>query len=186
MVRQHKADRMDDVRRRGEEHLALGQRLMHQPEGVVLEVAEAAVDELGRGGGSGAGEVALLAQEHGKAATGGIPRNAAAIDAAADDGDVMVRSEHATPLKHLGRENALTGGEMGSSARECRCDSHGRPRAGGYPTVLNRWLRALLFPRPLWYIELPGQRGKYLVNLSLAGRDEFGPLGVVFVCARPR
>jgi len=44
--RQHETHRPDDVRRHAQQHLALGQRLAHQPEGAVLEIAQAAVDEL--------------------------------------------------------------------------------------------------------------------------------------------
>ena len=94
MVRQHEAHRMDDVRRRAQQHFALHQALMHQPERVVLEVAEAAMDELGRGRRRGSGEVALLAEEDREAAPGGVARDTAAVDAAADDGEVVGRSKH--------------------------------------------------------------------------------------------
>ena len=69
-----------------EQHLALGQRLMHQTEVVVLEIAQPAMDELGRGGRRRSGEVALLAEKDRKAASGGVAGNAATVDATADDG----------------------------------------------------------------------------------------------------
>ena len=48
LVGQHEAHRPHDVRRDCPQHLALGQRLAHQPEVEVLEIAQAAMDELGR------------------------------------------------------------------------------------------------------------------------------------------
>jgi hypothetical protein len=49
------------------------------------------VDELGRFRGGAGGEVVLLDQQDGKAPPGRIARDAGAIDAAADDGEVEVR-----------------------------------------------------------------------------------------------
>ncbi len=49
VMRQHEAQRPDDVRRRTQQHLALDQRLADQPELVVFEIAQAAMDQLGRG-----------------------------------------------------------------------------------------------------------------------------------------
>ena len=46
-LRQHEALRPDDMAGVGQQHLALLQRLAHEPEFVVLEIAQAAVDELG-------------------------------------------------------------------------------------------------------------------------------------------
>ena len=51
MVRQHEAQRVDDVRRHAQQHLALRQRLVHQAERPMLEVAQAAVDQLGAAAG---------------------------------------------------------------------------------------------------------------------------------------
>ena len=100
-----------------QQHLALGQRLAHQAELVVLEIAQAAMDQLGRGRGRAAGKIALLAQEHRQAAAGGIAGDAAAVDAAADDGDVVDRCEHADfprAVQNSRRENASIGGGMRS------------------------------------------------------------------------
>ena len=68
-----------------QQHLALGQRLAHQRELVVLEVAQAAVDQLGRRRRGVRREVVLLAQHHAAAAAGEVARDAGAVDAAADD-----------------------------------------------------------------------------------------------------
>ena len=79
-----------------EQPLALGQRLAHQQERAVLEIAQPAVDELG-GGRRGAGrQVVLLEQQHAQAAAGGVARDAGPVDAAADDGEVVVR--HCAPF----------------------------------------------------------------------------------------
>ena len=89
VVRQHEAQRPGDVRRARKQHLALDQRLADQPELVVFEVAQAAVDELGRARRGGAGEIALLEEHDLQAAAGGVARDAAAVDAAADDREVV-------------------------------------------------------------------------------------------------
>ena len=88
VVRQHEAHRPGDVRGHAQQHLALDQRLAHQPEFVIFQIAQPAMDQLGAGRGGGAGKVLLLAQEDGKRRAGGITGNAAAIHAAADDGDI--------------------------------------------------------------------------------------------------
>jgi len=90
LVRQHEAQRPGDVRRRAQQHLALGQRLAHQRELVMLEVAQAAVQQLGRRRRGVRGEVVALDQHHAPAAPGEVARDAAAVDAAADDEDVAV------------------------------------------------------------------------------------------------
>ena len=68
-----------------QQHLALEQRLAHQPELVIFEIAQAAMDQLGGGRRGAAGEVVLLAQADRQAAPGRVARDAAAVDAAADD-----------------------------------------------------------------------------------------------------
>jgi hypothetical protein len=87
------------MRRNAEQHLALGQRLAHQPECEVLEIAEPAMDELCRGGGGCAGKIPLLAEMNAQAPPGSIARNAATIDAAPDDGEVIKGDRHATLLR---------------------------------------------------------------------------------------
>ena len=84
----------DDVRRGAKQHFALHERLAHEAELVIFEIAQAAVDELGRGRGGGAGEVDFLAEIDGKPAPGRVARDAAAVDATADDGNVEGRSAH--------------------------------------------------------------------------------------------
>jgi len=88
-VRQDEAQRAHQVRGHAEQHLALAERLADQAEFVVFQVAQAAVDQLAAGRGGVRGEVVLLAEEHRQAAAGGVGGDAAAVDAAADHGEVV-------------------------------------------------------------------------------------------------
>ena len=88
VVRQHKAQRPDDVRCSAQQHLAFDQGLAHQAELVVLEVAQAAVNQLGAGRGRGAGQIAFFAKQHREAAAGRIARDTGTVDAAANYDDV--------------------------------------------------------------------------------------------------
>ena len=84
-MRQHEPQRPDDVRRVREQDFPLFQGLAHEPEFVVFEIAQAPVDQLGRGGGGALREVALLGEQDLEAAPGGVARDARSVDAAADD-----------------------------------------------------------------------------------------------------
>jgi hypothetical protein len=68
-----------------EQDLALGQRLANEPEFVVLEISQAAMNELARCRGRRAGKVVLLDEQDAQAAASGVTRNASAIDTAAND-----------------------------------------------------------------------------------------------------
>ena len=98
-MRQHEAQRPDDVRGIAEQNRALPQGLAHEPEVAVLQVAQPAVDELGAGGRCVRGQVVLLAQQHVEAAARRVPRDAAAVDAAADDQQVD-RARRPIPRVH--------------------------------------------------------------------------------------
>ena len=86
-----KASGLDEMRRAVQEHLALGERLAHQPELVVLEVTKPAVDQLGAPLRRGAGDVVLLDQEHLEAAARRIAGDACPVDAGTDYGKVVRR-----------------------------------------------------------------------------------------------
>jgi hypothetical protein len=73
----------DDVGCRLQQHLALDQRLAHQAEFVIFEIAQAAMDQLGAGRRCGAGEVCLLGKQDLQAPP--RHRRDPAFDAAADD-----------------------------------------------------------------------------------------------------
>ena len=99
---------VDEVRREHvEQQRALAQRLAHQPEVALLEVAQPAVDELARARDEvPGGEVARLDQRDVQPARGGVQRAARAGRAAADHDDVEDLVGHA-----LERRAALIGPE---------------------------------------------------------------------------
>ncbi len=80
--------RADQMRRQRHHQLALAQRLAHQAEVEVLQIAQTAVHELARAARGPRGEVRALEQRHAVTARGGIERDTGAGDAAADDDDV--------------------------------------------------------------------------------------------------
>ena len=93
LERQQEPGGVDEVRREAlRQQSPLVQRLADEAEVEALQVAQAAVDQLAGAAGGAGGEVALLDERHGEAATGGVERDAAARDAAADH-------EH---VEHLG------------------------------------------------------------------------------------
>ena len=99
-MRQHDAQGPDDVRGAGQQHLALHQCLAHQPEFEMLEIAQSAMDELGRRRGGPTGEVVHFGKEDRIAAAGSIARDAASVDAAADDENVVdLVAAHVKPLQ---------------------------------------------------------------------------------------
>jgi hypothetical protein len=75
--------------------LALDQRLAHQPELAIFEIAQPAMDQLGRGGRGVARQIVLLDQQHAQPAPGRIARDPDAVDAAADDQQVGIISVRA-------------------------------------------------------------------------------------------
>ncbi len=95
---------------RGERHhqLALQQRLAHEPEVEVLQIAQAAVDELARAAGGPRGVVGALEQRDAVAARGRVEGHAGAGDAAADDDDVeLVLRESRKSLAALDHERSF-------------------------------------------------------------------------------
>ena len=82
--RHHERERPHEVRGERDVELALEQRLAHQPEIEVLQVAQAAVDELARARGGPDRVVRALDQRDRVAARGGVERDAGTRDPAAD------------------------------------------------------------------------------------------------------
>ena len=76
-VRQNEFERPDDVRRAGEKKLALFERLMHETKFVEFEIAQAAMNELGRGRRRAARKIVLLDKPNGESASGGVARDGA-------------------------------------------------------------------------------------------------------------
>ena len=85
IVRHHEAQRLHDVWRAAQQHLALLQSFAHQRELAVLQVAQATVDQLGRRRRGVRRQVMLLHQQHLEAPPGQVARDAHAIDATAHD-----------------------------------------------------------------------------------------------------
>ena len=89
VMRQHKAQGPDDMRRDAKQDFAFNQRFTHQAKLVMFQIAQATMDQLGGIGRSAAGQIAFFEQHHGKPASRRIPRNAGAIDATTNDGQVV-------------------------------------------------------------------------------------------------
>ena len=87
-MRQHEAHGPDDVRGGVQQHLALDQRLAHQAELVIFEIAQAAMDELAGARRGALRQIVLLAQDDREAAARRIARDAGTIDAAPDDDQI--------------------------------------------------------------------------------------------------
>ena len=84
----HQRQRLDQVRRQLDHELALEQGLADQAEIEGLQVAQAAVDQLGRAAGGARGEVGLLDEGDAVAPRGGVEGDARPGDPATDDDDV--------------------------------------------------------------------------------------------------
>ena len=65
------------------------QGFAHQPELVVFQIAQPAVDQLGAGGRGMPGQIVLLHQQHRQPAPGGIARDPRTVDPPADDQQVV-------------------------------------------------------------------------------------------------
>jgi len=101
-IGQHEAQRPDDVRRDAPQYLAFLQRLAHQAEFIMLQIAQPAVDQLGRGRRGALRKVPRLQQQHPRAAPGRIARDPGAVDPAADHDDIIGRRHgvgHASGLR---------------------------------------------------------------------------------------
>ena len=89
LVRQHELQRCDDMRRGAKKYFALGKRLGHEPEFVVLEIPQTAVDQLGAPRRRMRGKVVFFDQQCCEAASRRIARNTRAVDAATDNGEIV-------------------------------------------------------------------------------------------------
>src|ERR1700682_3884172 len=89
LLRQHELQRRDDMRRGAEKHYALGQGFGHEPKFVVLEIAQAAMDQLRAPRRGMRGQIVFLDQQCDETASRRIARNARAVDTAADNGEIV-------------------------------------------------------------------------------------------------
>jgi hypothetical protein len=102
--------RAHQVRREpGGEQPPLAQRLVHQPELQLLQVAQAAVDQLRRPAGRAGGDVARLDQRHGQPARRGVERGTGPGDAATDDDHVEPLRAQAVEVGHAPDRRQLAG-----------------------------------------------------------------------------
>ena len=86
------------MRRRLEQPRPLDEGLAHERKLEMLEITQAAVDQLGGSRGGGARVVALLGEHHFQAATGRVAGDGRAVDAAADDEQVEGLHQHKPPM----------------------------------------------------------------------------------------
>ena len=103
VIGHHEAQIAHQVRSVLQQQAALLQRFHHQREVALLQVAHAAVHQLGAAAGSAFAEIALLQQQDVVAAAGGIDRDARAGGAAAHDDHVPRAGVRAQPAVHLDR-----------------------------------------------------------------------------------
>ena len=189
------AQRPHQVRRQVDVDLALQQRLADEPEVEVLQVAQAAVDELARARGGPGRVVGALDQRHAVAARGRVERDARAGDPAADDEHVErlggergdgCRARASTSceatdvvegqVKALWRFPVL--GMRGESLRSSQIDTRG---VGGRPPALRaRAARAAERARPSAAVALAGD-----VPLQPRQRDGPRPPAAVPAARRP-
>jgi hypothetical protein len=102
MMRQQEAKRPDQMRRGVQQNRAFAKRVRNEPEMIALEISEPAMDELGRCRGRRAGEIALPEETDRKPAPGGVACKAAAVDAPADDRDIVDRFRQCCPRPESG------------------------------------------------------------------------------------
>ena len=95
----------------GREQAAFAQRLVHQPEFELLEVAQAAVDELARSARRAGGQIARLDERHRQPARGGVQRRTHAGDAATDDQNVEALAAQPVQVGRATRRRQGTGRE---------------------------------------------------------------------------
>ena len=122
--RDHERQQLDEVRRVAAQPLALVERLVDEADVALLQVAQAAVDELGALRRRAAGEVVALDERRAQAPRGGVEGDAGAGDAAADD-------EHVERLGGEALEHRVAlerrGTRASAARRECRSGDGSRP-----------------------------------------------------------
>jgi len=85
------------MRRGAQQHLAFLERLAHQVEFIMFQIAQTAVHELGTGRGGMRGKIVALDQQHFQPPARRIACDSDAIDAAADDGQIIHGRCHKVP-----------------------------------------------------------------------------------------
>src|SRR6476646_9200379 len=91
MRRDGKAHRAHEMRRDPEPDVALGKRRTDAKKAPALQISQIAMDQPRRGRGSAGAEIALLEQDDAQAPSGGVARDADAVQSAANDREIVVR-----------------------------------------------------------------------------------------------
>ena len=78
------------MRRHPQQNFTLAQRRVHEAERAVLQIAQAAMDQLRRRRRRAGRKVVLLDQHDLQPAPGSVARDAGAVDAAADDSEIEI------------------------------------------------------------------------------------------------
>src|SRR4051794_19254610 len=91
--------RTHQMRRDPQPDITFGQRGANTPQRALFEERQVAMDQAWRGRRSGRTQIALLQQDHPQPATGGVARNANAVQASANNREIVVR--HALPSSGL-------------------------------------------------------------------------------------
>src|SRR6266540_6390628 len=86
-----KAHRAHQMRRYPEPDVALGKRRTDAKKMPALQPRQIAMDQPRRGRGGARAEIALLQQNYAQPASGGVARDADAVQSAANDREIVVR-----------------------------------------------------------------------------------------------
>src|SRR5690606_15484569 len=139
LERQHETARPNDMRSVAPQNLALKQRLAHQPEFVMLQIAQPTVNELGGSRRRTAGEIVHLRKHDGIAASGGVAGNATPIDAAPDDQQIHYFFGHICSATASSNERHFP--DVRSFAASGSCLSHYNNKTEFYTQLCHAWLR---------------------------------------------
>ncbi len=104
LVRQDEQQRRDDVRRLVQHDLPFGQRFADQPELVLLQIAQTAVDQLRAPLRRCRREIAFLDDQNRETPPGRVASDARTVDSGADDEQVVLRIGSA----HAGRSTGFS------------------------------------------------------------------------------
>src|SRR6185312_10449125 len=127
MVGQNETQGADNVRRDLPEDLALDQRLAHQPKLVIFEIAQATMHQLGRPGRRPARQVIHFTKENRVTPARRIARDAAAVDAASDDGEIENPVQRTFPGSDRLFVSAILLSDWSKSQPKTKASENGEP-----------------------------------------------------------
>ncbi len=148
--RHDQRQRMHEVRRERDHQLALQQRLAHERQIEVLQVAQPAVHQLAGAAGGPGGVVGALDQRHAVTARGGVERHPGAGDAPADDHEIeLVLGEGREGLgacDHASQSARAAGARLSSACLPSRASLVQRRARQAAPAFGRRALLSLFGP----------------------------------------